>query len=552
MDHRFLLDENGKPKFLKDLNRRDRRRIESNGRKLAEKYRDVMRFLKKDGAGYPIDNLLRAFCIEYNHRYASSGTQTQPLNFNYFEPFCQLHLFENSVAPYILPREEIDFIFSIQDYFEFITSRSYSYDKNQLLSTLNNGQVYNFTQMGSVNDFGYSTSNGAEFLISGFSMLRLDNSLFWYLLGGERLSEEEWAAASADIDRPDLSDIPPEKMLFMSEALDEAGQVKGPPVCLEGTSRTRRTIIAGETDIPSSTHLARCYMAEYEQSFLVVSDDPDIFDHLRDNDRKSDMIKLMSERIEQSAVMWNLVESFFGLPSYLNYKIKIDKLSIDRSGIKPPRNIRGGHIAGGNVKYIRSIEITDNKVPDIQNYTPPLFHIETDGYWKRIDDSKFGYDKNNKLIKGRTWIKSENKWRDEIPKNRTIYAKSLISSAAISVQNIIDSASKAEKNEELSKDRGVLYTMRCMSMQEEIYKVGWTSRSAQERADELSAATGVPSSFVVVDHWKLSDPEAVEHAVHAMLLPYRVNDSREFFRVNYATLKSIIETEIGRSTRVAG
>ena len=64
---------------------------------------------------------------------------------------------------------------------------------------------------------------------------------------------------------------------------------------------------------------------------------------------------------------------------------------------------------------------------------------------------------------------------------------------------------------------------------------------------ELSADTGVPSSFAVVASWKHADPEGLEKGVHAMLAPYRINEAREFFQVSYATIKSIIEAEIART-----
>jgi hypothetical protein len=88
-------------------------------------------------------------------------------------------------------------------------------------------------------------------------------------------------------------------------------------------------------------------------------------------------------------------------------------------------------------------------------------------------------------------------------------------------------------------------------MKDEVYKVGWTSGTAAERARELSSATGVPSSFVVVEAWTHIDPEALEKSIHAMLSPYRVNDARESFQANYSTIKQVIVTEIARIARVS-
>lgn len=85
-----------------------------------------------------------------------------------------------------------------------------------------------------------------------------------------------------------------------------------------------------------------------------------------------------------------------------------------------------------------------------------------------------------------------------------------------------------------------------MVMQEEVYKVGWTSATAEERAKQISSATGVPNAFVVVAEWQHHKPDALEKNVHAMLDPYRVADNREFFKLEFSILKRIIEHEISR------
>ena len=93
-----------------------------------------------------------------------------------------------------------------------------------------------------------------------------------------------------------------------------------------------------------------------------------------------------------------------------------------------------------------------------------------------------------------------------------------------------------------------MYVLRCVVMENDIYKVGWTSRTARERASELSSSSGVPKSFIVVDSWQHTDPEGLEKNIHAMLDPYRVNDRREFFNAPYQTIKKIIELELQKLT----
>ena len=157
-------------------------------------------------------------------------------------------------------------------------------------------------------------------------------------------------------------------------------------------------------------------------------------------------------------------------------------------------------------------------------------------------------------MRGKTWVKSSNRWRERPFGPRTIYVKSSVAAARVTVREIVESTRGAMNAEAKARnslldhkeERGVLYVLRCITMKDEVYKVGWTSGTAEERARSLSAATGVPSSFVVVDYWPYKDAEALERNVHAVLDPYRINESREFFQANYAKIKGIIEGEIKR------
>ena len=145
-------------------------------------------------------------------------------------------------------------------------------------------------------------------------------------------------------------------------------------------------------------------------------------------------------------------------------------------------------------------------------------------------------------------------FRSEIP--RTIYVKSTISAAKLKVveyHNAAQTSTKTVKSDafDSTAEYGELYVLRCTVMDSEIYKVGWTSGDAESRAKQLSSATGVPISFVVVESWKHKDAEALEKSVHAMLEPYRMNDRREFFQASYLSIRNIISAEINRSKSMA-
>lgn len=80
------------------------------------------------------------------------------------------------------------------------------------------------------------------------------------------------------------------------------------------------------------------------------------------------------------------------------------------------------------------------------------------------------------------------------------------------------------------RDVGFLYVLANSAMQG-IVKVGKTIRSPSERAAELSAATGLPTPFIVVYEQLFEDCTEAETFVHTLLASkgFRVADNREFF-----------------------
>lgn len=74
-----------------------------------------------------------------------------------------------------------------------------------------------------------------------------------------------------------------------------------------------------------------------------------------------------------------------------------------------------------------------------------------------------------------------------------------------------------------------------------LVKVGRTTRSANERALELSSATGVPTPFVVAYEVYVSNSNEAEKFIHNILeyRGYRVADNREFFKVGMSEVVDI-------------
>ncbi len=77
---------------------------------------------------------------------------------------------------------------------------------------------------------------------------------------------------------------------------------------------------------------------------------------------------------------------------------------------------------------------------------------------------------------------------------------------------------------------GCVYILENPAMPD-LIKIGYTTRTAEERAKELyEGMTGVPTPFVVAHIENCDEPRKLEAAVHKKLSNYRINNNREFFK----------------------
>jgi hypothetical protein len=78
-------------------------------------------------------------------------------------------------------------------------------------------------------------------------------------------------------------------------------------------------------------------------------------------------------------------------------------------------------------------------------------------------------------------------------------------------------------------------------LQPGIYKIGYTKNSPEERAKQISAATGVALPYEVAWAFACFNAERLESAAHVVLAEYRVNSQREFFAIDLEMAISAIK-----------
>ena len=85
-----------------------------------------------------------------------------------------------------------------------------------------------------------------------------------------------------------------------------------------------------------------------------------------------------------------------------------------------------------------------------------------------------------------------------------------------------------------------VYVLSNPSLPKEYLKIGYTKLKPEERATQISSATGVPTPYKVEWAYKCFNGEMVERMTHEKLKAFRVNNRKEFFHVSLEEAKDNI------------
>ena len=94
-------------------------------------------------------------------------------------------------------------------------------------------------------------------------------------------------------------------------------------------------------------------------------------------------------------------------------------------------------------------------------------------------------------------------------------------------------------------DNEYIYFMSNASFDEDVIKIGWSRKHPSLRACELYTS-GLPTPFVVefVIITSKGNGSKLEKNIHKYLNQYRINNKREFFKINKNDLFNIITDEL--------
>lgn len=214
------------------------------------------------------------------------------------------------------------------------------------------------------------------------------------------------------------------------------------------------------------------------------------------------------------------------------------------------------------VRKISAVRIinTSSSTAVGRTYNPPTFEVSISGFWRYFANKEWqGKDENGNSVLGKTWVKPHSRYKEHPNKTdsqKIVYLKSKIpnvlhAGAEVNNQKAKEQFSKIDvhelpKNAETNENQEYLYVMVNPAHKTGLFKVGYTTRTPEERARELSSNTANPAHYLVVESWQVKDGKMAEKEVHRKLDKYRLAGNREFFQVGYEILRGIIIGSIRR------
>lgn len=491
-----------------------------------EKAKALIQVQAVNGLGFPADKQIREYNVEYNGRVFSGTLRDLPGSFNVVEAF---NRFIPPSATFCI-RDEKDFLFSFDDFIDFVTSDLIDTEKTEFDSVLEEGKIYSFNSVDAQSQIKISSGGGEQYEFSSASLVRFGDEVSMILLAGQ---ECDLAAETEKIKgnvEEKMSPLPHRAHL----ELDEGRELRAEP--LFENSNLWKTVVVIRFDNRSKTIDARYLFRDWGKMYFVFTDD--LESYIRPDgefwDTKIEGVyKSAKESIGIHSALFELCKTCLLLPAYAQHfesDIVVERHPTELLDFRKKVSNRKA-IAFVPAKYLIGhreafrIPSRNHRSSTSTAFLAPEYQIETSGYWKQLGPRDVGRDKNGGVIHGRTWVSQTLSWVQEPIGNETLVA------------------TRSNPTSD-SENSGFIYVMRSAAHAKDIFKVGLTRRTSDIRSAELSRNTSSPDHFLLVQEWAVSDCVAVERAVHERLAEYRINPKREFFRAPYNVIYAAIDATL--------
>lgn len=504
---------------------KDNPRIKKALKETFEKATALVAVQEKNGAGFSADKQLREYNLEYNGRVFHGSLHDMPSSFNVVEAF---NKFLPPTATFEL-RGECDHVFSFENFIDWVTGGSVVPDSVTGHERMIEGKIYSYNSFDRPSSLLFRCEGGGEFGFSSVSLVRLGCEVSVLLIAGEKCDlnkESKKIVEQFEVLKPFAHRThitPSEDLALRAEPLPEDTELW-------------KTVVILRFDTANKTIDARSVYKDCGRSYQGVVGD--FSDHLdKYSELTSEKLQKIREKsaqaLKEHGVLFELCKTCLLLLEY--FEANEDDVEIERH----PTEFKGFRALLKNKKIIERVDpahwISYREVralrkvavrsTDRASFHAPDYKIEQSGYWRKLPINVEGRNKSGNPIQGRTWVSQTLSWAEFPSVGSTVFAS-------------------RSTSQSLGANPGYIYVMRSAAHSKDVFKVGLTRRTSEERSAELSGNTSAPDLFLVVQEWSTEDCVQAEKLIHAELNEYRINPNREYFKAPYKLIFSTIDRVI--------
>jgi hypothetical protein len=518
-------------RLVKELKKRETPEVKKQVKKIYKKAASLIEVQQVNGLGFSADTMLREYNREYNSRVLNGSLHDLPGSFNVVEAF---NRFLPPSATFQI-REEIDHIFSFDEFIDFVTSGDFDSSIMPPLEFIEDGKIYSYNSVSDPQEITFATKNNKTYGFSSVSFIKFGDEVSIVMVAGQ---ECDLAKKTEEIKET----VKNRQVFSHRNHIQPSDEFEVGAMPLSEHCSLFKSIVLARIDLVTQTFGARYVYEDWGQSYHGWTDDVSAFVDSSGNFINKDAeeyVKKMPQTMNQYQALFELCKTCLFLPGY--FETFSDDVRIERHPTefikfrKKQKNKKSISLVGSfhKIAYRQPcVLIRDaRRTPERAEFTTPDINIETSGFWKKLPIGTQGKDKNGNPITGRTWVSKTLSWSEKSANNGKL-------------------SIKRKGGATPSDNAGYIYVMRSAVHPKDVFKVGLTKRDSEARSKELSGSTSSPDHFLVVEEWYVKDCVLAEKRIHELLETYRINPKREYFRARYSMIFSVIDeviTEIENS-----
>jgi len=465
----------------------------------------------KNGAGLLVDSEFRYFLTEFNARNFQFGFASLPSAFNILEGFFNwrkdLFLFE------MFPEE--DYLFSSFDFIDFVTSNKQSKSLEYLKESIEDDVIYSYNILNDPKELTFKSINGKEFVLAGASMIKRKDEIDLFVVAGEKCDVEEESKKLVALDKSD----------YGRSYIKPAEERKREVVPLLNFKDYRKIFLYLRVNLHTKTIDTRYVQKDDGNSLPTITDDYDMLIRSMKGEKKyEEYIRNSIKEINEYDPIFEVAYNCLYLPEYFDqneddivveeHQTDLSKEKVKPSVFKKDKKFSSEHFL--KTKDVWTLD-KNNKTKPTNPFSANELKIETSGYWKNLHVGKQGKDKKGQVIHNKTWVDETLSWYET-------------DTPIIHQTQITTSSNKT----------GYIYILHNPGHSVNLFKIGLTTKTVEERAKQLSGTSSV-DKFLIAHSWIVKDCVVAEKLIHNALDGFRMNEKREFFQIEFSEALKIIE-----------